>query len=141
MRCEDGRVDKFECPSASVLYHYPSLEIDRSHLKKEFRCHAFTALAGALSPLAGSGATLSGFTSHHIEDRKPLTSCAPASGGILSLTHRICGHVLENAATFFFPPRLDTGVFSTRLCVQFVAVQFEQLHTHGLSDCNKTEAK
>lgn len=60
MRCEERGVDKFECPSASVLYHYPSLKIDRSHLKKEFRCHAFAVLAGALSPLAGSTASFKG---------------------------------------------------------------------------------
>lgn len=60
MRCEERGVDKFECPSASVLYHYPSLKIDRSHLKKEFRCHAFTVLAGALSPLAGSTLSFQG---------------------------------------------------------------------------------
>lgn len=60
MRCEERGVDKFECPSASVLYHYPSLKIDRSHLKKEFHCHAFTVLAGALSPLAGSTASFQG---------------------------------------------------------------------------------
>lgn len=60
MRCEERGVDKFECPSVSVLYHYPSLKIDRSHLKKEIRCHAFTVLGGASSPLAGRTVRLQG---------------------------------------------------------------------------------
>lgn len=50
MRCEERGVDRFECPSVSVLYHYPSLKIDRSHLKKEARCRAFTVFDGALRP-------------------------------------------------------------------------------------------
>lgn len=60
MRCEERGVDKFECPSVSVLYHYPSLKIDRSHLKKEIRCHAFTLLSGASSPLADRTVRLQG---------------------------------------------------------------------------------
>lgn len=60
MRCEERGVDKFECPSVSVLYHYPSLKIDRSHLKKEIRCHAFTVLGGASSPLADRTVRLQG---------------------------------------------------------------------------------
>lgn len=60
MRCEERGADKFECPSVSVLYHYPSLKIDRSRLKKEIRCHAFTVLGGASSPLAERTVRLQG---------------------------------------------------------------------------------
>lgn len=71
MRCEERGVDRFECPSVSVLYHYPSLKIDRSYLKKEIRCHAFTVHGGALSP-PSSSSVCCGFCSHYIR-AKPQT--------------------------------------------------------------------
>lgn len=76
MRCEERGVDKFECPSASVLYHYPCLKIDRSRLKKEFRCHAFTVLAGASSPLASSTASFQGLP-HPTRYGSEIMSCTP----------------------------------------------------------------
>ncbi len=73
MRCEERGVDRFECPSVSVLYHYPSLKIDRSYLKKEIRCHAFNVLGWALSPLS-SGRVSCGFCLHYIRVQ-PQMNC------------------------------------------------------------------
>lgn len=78
MRCEERGVDRFECPSVSVLYHYPSLKIDRSYLKKDIRCHASAVCAAALRAPEDSSSGTAGcaFGAHVFEDSPTLVELA-----------------------------------------------------------------